>query len=68
MPSHLSETLGCNILSLGGRRIIVSAADDIVSTRLRAAGYEVHATDVSQFAACGGGIHCLTQPLRRTVV
>lgn len=68
MPADLAGTLGCNILSLGGRRIIVSAADDIVPTRLRAAGYEVHATDVSQFAACGGGIHCLTQPMRRTAI
>lgn len=65
MPTALSSSLGCNILSLGGRRILTSATDAVVTSALRKAGYAVDDIDISQFAACGGGIHCLTQPLRR---
>ncbi|MFC4595596.1 dimethylarginine dimethylaminohydrolase family protein [Sphingobium tyrosinilyticum] len=65
MPSKLSSSLGCNILSLGSRHILASASDAIVATTLREADYSVEQVDISQFAACGGGIHCLTQPLRR---
>lgn len=65
MPSSMASTLGCNILALGRRHILASAADDHVATTLRQAGYVVHTLDISQFAACGGGIHCLTLPLRR---
>lgn len=65
MPAKLSSSLGCNILSLGERHVLTSTADPVVATTLRAAGYSVEQIDISQFAACGGGIHCLTQPLRR---
>ncbi len=65
MPASLAASLGCNILSLGQRRILTSASDAIVTSMLRQAGYAVEAIEISQFAACGGGIHCLTQPLRR---
>ncbi len=65
LPAPASEAgkLGCNILSLGGRHIIASS--QVIATILRAAGYIVDLIDISQFAACGGGVHCLTQPLRR---
>lgn len=66
MPSACASTLGCNILAVGGRHILSS--DDMVAGSLRRAGYTVDALDVSQFSACGGGIHCLTQPLRRVAV
>lgn len=65
MPSAMAASLGCNVLSLGHKRVVVSATDEIVAATLRAAGYGVHEMEIGQFAACGGGIHCLTQPLRR---
>lgn len=65
VPSASCANLGCNILALGHRRIIASANDGLVTDALRGAGYEVLQIDVSQFAACGGGIHCLTLPIRR---
>ncbi|MDX3909031.1 MAG: arginine deiminase family protein [Sphingobium sp.] len=64
-PAQSAFKLGCNILALGDRRIIASAQDDIVAEILRVAGYRVRTADISQFAACGGGVHCLTQPVRR---
>lgn len=57
--------LGCNLLSLGGGRVL-SAADNVrVNRTLVASGYRVIALDVDQFTRCGGGIHCLTMPLAR---
>jgi N-dimethylarginine dimethylaminohydrolase len=60
-----SRGLGCNILSLDGRTIMMSAGNDRIAAQLHARGYETIAVDVSQFAACGGGIHCLTMPIAR---
>lgn len=57
--------LGCNILSLGDARILASAASPAISALLRERGYRVTLLDISQFASCGGGLHCLTMPLRR---
>lgn len=65
VPANSAASLGCNILSLGNRRIVASANDRVVEETLKAAGYDLRIVDVSQFAACGGGIHCLTQPINR---
>lgn len=65
LPSDAAATLSANILALGGKRIIASSSDPQVVDILRSAGYVVDCIDISQFAACGGGIHCLTMPLRR---
>lgn len=64
MPAASVPQLGCNILALGGKKIIASEDDEAVS-RLRARDYHVETVDVSQFTRCGGGIHCLTLPVRR---
>lgn len=65
VPARSATTLGCNILSLGERRIVASAGDRRVIDTLENAGYAVETVEISQFAKCGGGIHCLTQPIRR---
>ena len=63
-----ARKLGCNVVSLGDRRVLTSADNDNVNTQLRRRGYEVLPVDVSQFTRCGGGIHCLTMPLARSSV
>lgn len=65
VPATSSASLGCNVLSLGHRRIVANAADLAVTDALDDAGYDVLTVDISQFTACGGGVHCLTQPIRR---
>lgn len=57
--------LGCNILSIDGRTIIVADGHPRVQQVLRRHGYDPVPVDVSQFTACGGGIHCLTMPILR---
>ena len=61
-----ARRMGCNLLSLGNRRVIASARHPRIAKELRRRGVRVEMVDVAQFERCGGGIHCLTMPLART--
>lgn len=67
LPAGLEATraLGCNLLSLGDRRIVIPAACAGIAPALAARGYRSIAIDIGEFTLCGGGIHCLTMPLSR---
>jgi N-dimethylarginine dimethylaminohydrolase len=58
-------TLGANVLSLGGRRVVSCGSAPRIDNEMRARGVEVHAVALDEFTQCGGGVHCLTMPLRR---
>jgi N-dimethylarginine dimethylaminohydrolase len=58
-------SLGCNVFAQGGRRIVSSGGAPRVDQLLRLRGYEVHTVVLDEFTRCGGGVHCLTMPLRR---
>jgi N-dimethylarginine dimethylaminohydrolase len=60
-------SLGCNVLALGDRRILSSGGAPRVDQLLKQRGYEVFTVDLDEFTKCGGGVHCLTMPLRRSV-
>jgi len=60
--------LGCNVMSLGNDRILSTAASVDLNQKLKALGFEVHAPDMSMITMCGGGVHCMAQPLRRDQV
>ncbi len=60
--------LGCNVVALGGDKVLSSAASVDLNARLRALGFTVYDPDVSMFTLGGGGVHCLCQPLRRDPV
>lgn len=60
-----ARKLGCNVLSLNGRTILAGSGTPRVSAMMRHAGFEVLELDIDQFTACGGGLHCVTMPLRR---
>lgn len=57
--------LGCNILSLGDRRIVSTGSAPRVDRLLRREGFDVFPVPLGEFTQCGGGVHCLTMPLRR---
>jgi len=60
------EALACNVLSLGGRRLVASAENEKTNQRLRAAGFEVATFPGSEICINGsGGPTCLTRPLLR---
>lgn len=67
VPATYEETqsLGANLLSLGGHRIVSSADNERINTALRRLDYQVIPVEIDQFTRCGGGIHCLTNPLSR---
>ncbi len=60
--------LGCNVVALGGGKVLSTAASVDLNARLRALGFEVYDPDVSMFTMGGGGVHCMCQPLRRDPV
>lgn len=67
IPATYEEVrgLGCNVVSLGGGRIVSGSGQERLNGLLRTFGYDVVEVDIDQFTRCGGGIHCLTLPLTR---
>jgi len=66
VPTPEFETLGCNVLAIAGREVLMLAGNPVTRARLERAGVTVH-----EFAGreiClkgGGGPTCLTRPLAR---
>ena len=65
VPYRDVMALGCNILALGGDRVISARGSTALNAALRAEGLQVLDPDLSLFTLGGGGPHCLTCPLSR---
>jgi N-dimethylarginine dimethylaminohydrolase len=65
VPFQDTMSLGCNVMSLGGDRVIAPKASRTLIEQLRARGFEVAEIDTSEISKTGGGIHCMAQALRR---
>jgi N-dimethylarginine dimethylaminohydrolase len=65
VPYRATMHLGCNILSLGGGRVISARESRDLNAALRAEGITVLDPALGLFTAGGGGPHCLTCPLSR---
>jgi len=61
-----ARNLAGNVVSLDGTTILTSAEYPRIAAVLRQEGFEALEIEISQFAACGGGLHCLTMPMART--
>ena len=60
------DTLACNVLALGKKRLIALQENVKTNQRLRQAGFEVHPFPGSELCINGaGGPTCLTRPLQR---
>ena len=59
--------LGANILSLGNNKVISATHNKRINQAIRNEGIKVIEADITQFTLGGGGIHCLTMPLARTL-
>jgi N-dimethylarginine dimethylaminohydrolase len=57
--------LACNCLSLGDDRVVLAGRGLDVADHLRSKGIDVIELNLDMFTLAGGGVHCLTQPLRR---
>ena len=60
-----ARRLGCNVLSIDGRSILAASGTPRVAAMMREHGFVVHELELDELTACGGGVHCLTMPLRR---
>lgn len=65
VPFPDTMALGCNMMSLGGGKIIAPASSRTLIGKLRALGFEVAAIETAEISKTGGGIHCMAQSLRR---
>lgn len=70
VPVGFQDTvaLGCNVMCLGGERVISPAASKDLNAKLRAHGITVYDPEVDMITMLGGGVHCAAQPLRRDPV
>ena len=57
--------MSCNLLALGGNRVISPAHSVRINAELRAREVTVIDPPLDVFARGGGSIHCMTMPLRR---
>ena len=66
VPDQEYDSLGCNILAVSPRNVIMAAGNPITRSRLQAAGCKVSEFDGSEICLPGaGGPTCLTRPLLR---
>ena len=67
IPASFKETmaLGCNVVALGGDRVLSTAGAKDLNVKMKAAGFKVYDPDMTMFTWAGGGVHCMCQPLRR---
>ena len=66
VPDEEFESMGCNVLALGPRRVLALDGNPETRRRLEAAGVEVLAYAGDELSRKGdGGPTCLTRPLRR---
>ena len=66
IDSSERDTLACNVLSLGGKRLLAIEENLKTNDRLRHAGFDVRTFAASEVCINGsGGPTCLTRPLLR---
>lgn len=68
VPESEFESMGCNVLAIAPRKLVMVAGNPITRARLLQAGcvvYEYEGLDIS--VKGGGGPTCLTRPVKRTL-
>jgi len=65
VPYAHAVKLGCNVMSLGEERVLMPKQNAYLADVCKAEGLTVFDPDMSCITVAGGGIHCMSQPLRR---
>ncbi len=65
VPYSHALKMGCNVVSLGDDRVLLPKESTFLIDRCKALGLKVYDPDISKISICGGGVHCMSQPLRR---
>jgi len=65
IPYKDAMDLGCNVMSLGNERVLLPYHSQRLKEQCRALGLKVYDPDISMITKGGGGVHCMSQALRR---
>lgn len=66
VPDEEYDSLGCNVLAVGPRHVIVRSGNPVTADRMRKAGCRVETFDGDHICYAGsGGPTCLTRPILR---
>lgn len=65
VPEEAIFKHGCNLESLGAKRVLSLKQNTAVNDALRVHGMDVIELDISETLKAGGGPHCMTFPLQR---
>ncbi|MEO1191064.1 MAG: dimethylarginine dimethylaminohydrolase family protein [Pseudomonadota bacterium] len=65
VPFRDTMGLGCNVMSMGGDRVIAPKHSTSLVEQLKAEGIAVAEVEIQEIMKTGGGIHCMAMPLRR---
>jgi N-dimethylarginine dimethylaminohydrolase len=66
VPEEEYETLGCNVLAVSPRNVVMVSGNPVTRSRLEEAGCKVSEFDGTEVCLPGaGGPTCLTRPLLR---
>jgi len=67
VPDQEYGSMGCNVLAISPRKVIMISNNPITQKRLEAEGVEIHIYDGSEISIKGaGGPTCLTRPFMRS--
>lgn len=58
-PDEAARGMACNATAVGGRHVVIQRGNPVSVGQLRAAGYEVHEVDTSEFIKSGGSVFCM---------
>ena len=56
---------GLNVQTLGNKKVLALKKNHEINLKIIEKGYEVIELDITEILKCGGGIHCMTFPLKR---
>ncbi len=66
VPESEFSSMGCNVLAIAPRQVLLVGENPITQQRMQAKGVEVHVISADDISRKGeGGPTCLTRPLRR---
>ena len=66
VPDEEYDSMGCNVLAIAPKKVIMLSGNSITEQRLKDADVEVHTYDGSEISIKGaGGPTCLTRPFYR---
>ncbi|MGT2888642.1 arginine deiminase family protein [Streptococcus didelphis] len=67
VPEELIEKHGCNVQALGNNKVLGIKNNKTVNEAMEKAGVEVIKLPLEQILKAGGGPHCMTYPVERSV-